>query len=74
MIKSEPVPLGGDSEEKGDYMGRDLAWGVSSSSHKLGAPVLESDMEDEPPWLVGEPLEQEGCGKRVLHFGGVCKC
>ena len=28
-IRSEPVALGGDSEEKGDYMGRDLPWDVS---------------------------------------------
>jgi len=30
---SKPVPLGVDSEEKGDYMSRHPSWGVGSSSH-----------------------------------------
>ena len=34
--------LGGDSEEKGEYTGRDLPWGVSGESHRLGALVLGS--------------------------------
>ena len=33
-----PVPLGGDSEEEGDYTGGP-PWGVSSSSHILGTPA-----------------------------------
>ena len=41
-IRSGLVPLGGDSEEKGDYTSRDSPWGVSVSSHILGAPVLGS--------------------------------
>ena len=38
-----PVPLKGDSEEKGDYPVRDRHWGVSSWSHILGTPALGSD-------------------------------
>ena len=34
------MPLNGDSEEKGEYMVGDPPWGVSSESHRLGAPVL----------------------------------
>ena len=36
MKRSNQRSLGGDSEEK-DYMGRDYPWGVSGSSHILGA-------------------------------------
>lgn len=39
-IRLGPVPLNGDSEEKGEYMVGDPRWGVSSESHRLGAPVL----------------------------------
>lgn len=35
---SGPVPLKGDSEEKGDYMGED-PWEISSWSHILGTPA-----------------------------------
>ena len=40
------MPLGGDSEEKGNYTGRHPPWGVSSESHRLGPPVLGSYVED----------------------------
>lgn len=53
------APWGG-SEEKEDYMDRDLAWGVSSSSYKLGSPVLGCNVEDKPPWLFWGPPEQKG--------------
>ena len=41
-LRSGLVPLGEDSEAKGEYKGRDSPWGVSVSSHILGAPVLGS--------------------------------
>ena len=37
------VPLGGDSEEKGDYKSGDLPWKVNCSNHILGTPALGSD-------------------------------
>lgn len=42
-IRSGPVPLGGDTEEKGDYMEEDPPWGISITSHLLGSPVLRSN-------------------------------
>ena len=39
-IKLEPLLVGEDSEQKGDYMGGDLSWGVSGSSHILSAQAL----------------------------------
>ena len=33
MIRSGPVPLGGDSEEEGDFTGGDPPWGMSSLSY-----------------------------------------
>lgn len=42
VIGLGPVPLEGDSEEKRDFTGRDLSWGVSSSSHMLGVPAQGS--------------------------------
>ena len=61
VIRLGPVPPGEDSEEKGDYMGGDLPWGVSSLRHILGAPDLRSDkgkMTLPHPclWLVGGPV------------------
>ena len=35
------MPLGVNSEEKGDSPGRHLSQGVSHENHRLGAPVLE---------------------------------
>ena len=35
VIRLEPVPLGGNSDEKGDYMGGDPPWRVSGLSHTL---------------------------------------
>ena len=53
-IKSRPVPLRWNSEEEGDYTGRDPPWGVSGLSHILGSPVLESNTRKiKFPWLVG---------------------
>ena len=43
VIRMGHVLLGQDSEEKGE-MGRDLLWEVSSSSHRLGAPALTTNM------------------------------
>ena len=40
------VPLGGDSEERGDCTGVYPHWGVSGSSHRLGIPVLGSYAEE----------------------------
>ena len=56
MIRLGPVSLGGDSEEKGDYMGRDPPWGVSDSSYILDAPVLWSATRKKSPlsWLEGQ--------------------
>ena len=47
------MPLGGDSEEKGDYTGGDPPWRVSGLSHTLGTPVLMSDTGKVRPlgWL-----------------------
>lgn len=41
-ISSGPLPLGGDSGEKGHYADRDPPWGLSGLSHIWGAPALES--------------------------------
>ena len=38
-----PVPLVGGTEDEEHYKGREPPWGVSSSSHILGAPVLRLD-------------------------------
>lgn len=60
-IRSEPLPLGGDSEEKGDNTGGDLPWGVNGSGHILGALVLGSDKGKRSPlgWLEGQWDQQE---------------
>lgn len=53
-IRSGPVPLGGDTEEK-DYMGEDPPWGISTTSHLLGSPVLGSNTGRQLrqlPWLA----------------------
>lgn len=47
VIWSGPMPLRGDSEEKGDYMDGDPHWRVSGLSHILGAPASKSDREDK---------------------------
>ena len=52
-ISSGPMPLGGDSGEKGHYADRDPPWGLSGSSHwSPGAPHREY----RPFWLIGGPL------------------
>ena len=55
VIRSGAVLLGGGSEEKGGYVGRDPPWGVSSLSHLLGAPALGSYTGKMSPlrWLAG---------------------
>lgn len=70
MIRLGPVPLRGDSEEKEDYTGRYLPWGVSSSSHRLDAPVLGSYTGKTSPraWLEDCWDQQEGCGKPGFHL------
>lgn len=62
------MPLIGDSEEEGDYTGRDPHWGVNSWSHRLGIIVQGSDIRKTNPlgWLEGLLGEQEGCGKPEL--------
>ena len=40
VVRYEPVTPGRDSEKKGDYMGGDLSWRVSGSSHILSAQAL----------------------------------
>ena len=54
-IRPGPMPVGRDSEEKGDYMGGDPPWEVSGSSHTLGVPALGSDTGKINPfqWLEG---------------------
>ena len=48
-----PVPLGGESEEKGGHMGRHPPWGVIRLSHRLGVPELGFFVEETSPlgWL-----------------------
>ena len=69
VIRSVPVPLGEDSEEKGDYMGRGSPWGVSSSSHLLEATAMGPYIGKTSPlgWLEGWWDYQESCGKPGLH-------
>ena len=55
LIRSAPVPLGGDSEEKRDYMCAYLPWGRAEPH--VGFPSsVALHKEDEPPWLVGRPV------------------
>ena len=55
LIRSAPVPLGGDSEEKRDYMCAYLPWGRAEPH--VGFPSsVAIHKEDEPPWLVGRPV------------------
>lgn len=60
--------MGGNSEEKGS-----LPWGVSSSSHLLGAVALGSCRGKMNPlgWLEGCWDSQNGCGNAELHLGEV---
>ena len=44
-----PVPLVGGIEDEEHYKGRELPWGVSSSSHILGATSLEFDTRKTGP-------------------------
>ena len=48
MIGLESVPLGGDSEEQGSHMGRNVIY-LNSKSHRMGVPGLGSDAGDTGP-------------------------
>lgn len=48
-ISLGPVSLGGDLEQKGDYVGGDPPWGESGSSHRFGVPVLGSYIGETNP-------------------------
>lgn len=71
------MPLGGDSEEKEEYTGRDSPWGVSVSEPYIGCPSPGVQArEDKVPWLVrqlfgltGELQDTPG-----FHSQGVPKC
>ena len=55
--RSHPVGtcvMGGDSEEKRDYMGRDPPQRIQTDVGSLPSWILHR--ESEPPWLVGEPV------------------
>lgn len=72
MIGSGHTPLGRDSEEKDDYVGRHLPWGVSDLSQRLGASVLEFYMEEKNLLLVRGLLQQiEGLWKPGLYWSRV---
>ena len=62
VIRLGPVLLEGDSEEKGDYMGRDPHWGVSGLRHRLGTPLLGSYTGEMSP-LAGQ--RTTGTNKRA---------
>lgn len=65
MISLGPVSLARDLEEKGDYMGRDLSWGVNNSSHRLGIPVLVSYRGETNPLGYLEGLwDQQGSWRK----------
>ena len=68
------MPLEGDSEEKGEYAVWHPPLGVSSESHRLGAPVLGSYTGERSPigWLENHWDLQEGCGKPRLCLWGAC--
>ena len=49
VIELGPVPLGGNLEEKGDFLGGHLPKGVSRSSHSLGISALGTHVEEAIP-------------------------
>lgn len=55
-IRLGPVTLGGDLEEKGDYMGKGPPCRVRGSSHILDASALGSNKGKMSPlgWLEGQ--------------------
>ena len=60
-IKSVPLPLKGDSEEKGDHVSSNPPWGVHGLSNNIGCPSLGVwHREGKSPQLVGEPLGLTG--------------
>lgn len=66
MIRSGPVPLEGDSKEKGEYTGRHLPWGFTGESHIecLNHRVL--CRRDEHSWLVVRTTRTERMAVRRL--------
>ena len=54
-VSTGPVLLGGNTEQKGDYMGRDPSQGVSNSRDILGASDLRFSKK-KPLWLVEGPI------------------
>ena len=55
MIRWGPLPVGRDSEEKGNCMGRNLPQGVSDSGTYRVSMSWDLTLEDKSPWLVGGP-------------------
>ena len=75
-MRCRSVLLGGNSEEKGKYTGGDRPRRMSSLSHMLDAPVLESNTGKKNPlgWLEGCENEQEGYGEiRLRMREGACE-
>lgn len=73
MICSGPVPLWGDSEEKGDYKDGDPLWKVSGLSHILGALALGSDREVKSPdwkpvWLTEGLWKDDSTREEHIHL------
>ena len=60
-IKSVPVPLKGDSEEKRDHGSGNPPWGVHGLSNNIGCPSLGIwHREGKSPQLVGGPVGLAG--------------
>ena len=55
-IMSGSLPMGGDIEEEGDYLGGDILWVVNDSGHILGAPILGYETRKTGPlsWLENQ--------------------
>ena len=71
VIRLGPVPLRGDSEEKGDYMSRDPPWRVSGVSHILGDTALGTNT-GETSSLAG--WRANGTNRRaVKRLDFICK-
>ena len=72
VIRSGPVPLGRDSEEKGDYTDRHPPWGVSGSSQTgLPSPGSYTGETSTLGLLEDHWDKQKGCGKPGLSSWGV---
>lgn len=53
MIRWGPLPVGRDSEEKGNCTGRNPPQGVSDSGTNRVSMSWDLTLEDKSPWLVG---------------------